>query len=242
MCGRVIQALDSSEIDALVADTAADGEDQGDRGERVRAALGNNEPNWNAGPGQHLIVVHIEDDEGTTIHRSIWGFIPRWETDPAGGRKPINAKIETIRDNLQLGRGLWRDAARMRRAIFPANSFYEWDRSRKPSVPYSIRKADGSTMALAALWDKRRDRATGLELRSFAVITCPANSLIATIHDRMPVILDPENYRLWLSGPVEAALSLCVPYPAEHLTMHRVGQRVGNVRNNDPGMADPIGP
>jgi len=166
-----------------------------------------------------------------------WGFIPYWEKDPKGGRRPINAMAENIPAS-----GLWRDAFKRRRCLFPVSGFYEWKQTGKTKAPYSIDRSDGRIMGLAAVWDRWTAPATGEELLTFAVITCPPNELVAEIHNRMPVVLDPAAYETWLQGSPEAAATLLKPCPSADLTAYRVSDRVGNVRNDTPDVADPLPP
>ena len=195
-------------------------------------------PNWNAAPRQSLLVVRATGEAAVEAVRMVWGFVPRWERDPAGGRRPINAMTETIAANLSAGRGMWADAFRHRRCLFPVDGFYEWQRDGTQKQPYAIDRADGRVMGLAALWDRWRPPGSDAELVSFAVITCPPNAVLAPIHTRMPVVLDPADYASWLGGSTEAALALCRPCPPESVIAYRVGARVGNVRNNDPSVAE----
>jgi putative SOS response-associated peptidase YedK len=113
-----------------------------------------------------------------------WGFIPYWAKEP---RPQINARCERIASS-----GMFRNAYRAHRALMPIDGFFEWrgvKEQRGRRQPYAVAMADGSPFTLAAIWESRRHPGTGEDIRTFAVVTCPANELIAEIHDRMPVII-----------------------------------------------------
>ena len=221
MCGRARQVLDWQElrVEWWTGQTAL-----------------NLEPRWNAAPRQRLLIVRKRAGaHGAEALPMEWGFVPSWEKDPKRARRPINAMAETVATN-----GFWREAWKQRRCLFPVSAFYEWQPRGKAKIPYSIGRRDGRSMGLGALWDEWADRATGQTLTSFAVITCPANELVAEIHDRMPVVLDPADYATWLDGSPEAAAGVLRPFPAAELTAYRVSDRVGDVRNNTPDLAERV--
>jgi SOS response associated peptidase (SRAP) len=120
-----------------------------------------------------------------------WGLIPNWCKDPAGGRKPINAKCETVRDL-----ATFRDAYRTRRCILPVDGFFEWKavKGQKAKQPYAIAMKDGAPFGIAGIWENWKEPACGEWIRTFAIITTNANALVAEIHDRMPVVLAPNDY------------------------------------------------
>jgi putative SOS response-associated peptidase YedK len=221
MCGRARQVLDWHDLKV--------------RWWQGQPAL-NVEPRWNAGPRQNLMMIRAHaGDPGLEAVAMNWGFVPSWEKDPRGGRRPINARAESI----VAGSGLWRDAFRRRRAIFPVSGFYEWQQTTGAKKPYSIDPADGGVMALASLWDHWPDPASGEAIDSFAVVTCAANATMAAIHDRMPVVIAPADIEAWLSGPAETALGLMKPCADDALRLYPVSPRVGNVRNDGPDLLDP---
>jgi SOS response associated peptidase (SRAP) len=117
-----------------------------------------------------------------------WGLIPYWCQDPTGGRKPINAKCETVW-NLPT----FREAYRKRRCIVPVDGFFEWKaiKGERAKQPYAIAMKDGSPFGIAGLWENWQEPQSGEWIRTFAIITTEANDLVANIHDRMPVILSP---------------------------------------------------
>ncbi len=124
-----------------------------------------------------------------------------------GGRKPINAKCETVRTL-----PTFRDAYQRRRCIVPVDGFFEWQAiKRRPTQPYAIAMKDGSPFGIGGLWENWKDLTSEEWIRTFAIITTDANELVAEIHDRMPLIIAPADYQRWLSDE-----------PDPHDLMHRI--------------------
>jgi putative SOS response-associated peptidase YedK len=165
-----------------------------------------------------------------------WGLIPYWCQDPKGGRKPINAKCETVR-NLPT----FRDAYRRRRCIVPVDGFFEWKaiKGQKAKQPYAIAMKDGSPFGLGGLWGNWKEPASGEWMRTFAVITTDANELVAEIHDRMPLILAPGDYARWLSDEPDPH-ELMRSFPAGGMRMWPISTRVNKPENDDPSIVEPI--
>src|SRR5262249_43553156 len=144
-------------------------------------------PRWNAAPSQELLVLRRNHQTSeVSLDPLRWGLIPYWCKDPTGGRKPINAKYETVR-NLPT----FRDAYRKRRCIVPVDGFFEWKaiKGQKAKQPYAIAMKDSSPFGIAGIWENWKEPASGEWIRTFAIITTDSNELVAEIHDRMPVIL-----------------------------------------------------
>jgi putative SOS response-associated peptidase YedK len=163
-----------------------------------------------------------------------WGLIPSWCSDPKGGRKPINAKSETV-----ARLPTFRDAYGSRRCILPVDGFYEWLATKHGKQPYAIAMKDRSPFGIAALWENWKDPATGQWVRTFVVLTAPANDLVARIHDRMPAILKPADYVHWLS-PEPDPHDLLVPFPSEPMTMWPISTRVNSPNNDDEHLLEPV--
>jgi putative SOS response-associated peptidase YedK len=136
----------------------------------------------------------------------------------------------------------FRDALKSRRCLVPADGFYEWKkRDAKAKQPYRIVMADGTPMALAGLWERWRDPASGETVRSFTIITTAPNALCAPIHNRMPVIIDPANFPIWLGETSATALELQAllrPFPAGRMEAHAIGPEIGNVKNDHAGLIE----
>ena len=166
-----------------------------------------------------------------------WGLVSYWAKDLNVGFANINAKAEGIET-----RPAFRDAFQRRRCLVPVDNFYEWKKTETGKQPYSIALADGSLMALAGLWENWRSPA-GEWVRSFAIITTTPNELCAELHNRMPVVLKPEAWPVWLGeDPADASSlkALLGPLPSDEMTCWPVSARVGNVKNNDPNLVEPI--
>ena len=152
--------------------------------------LSNYPRRWNGAPSQELLVIR---ENHKTRERSLdllrWGLIPHWCEDPTGGRKPINAKSETV-----ARLPTFRDAYHKRRCILPVDGFYEWRATKQGKQPYATAMKDRSPFGIAALWENWQDPATREWVRTFVALTTPSNDLVSRIHDRMPVILNPAGY------------------------------------------------
>ena len=226
MCGRVVQAS-GPDLLGLSIVNSFEGRDR--RG-------GNLPPRYNAAPSEELWAIRQHPSTGErTLDRLRWGLIPYWcaaKPKPA----PINAKAETVAKV-----PMFRDAYRKRRCILPIDAFFEWKAvlGTKVKQPYAIAMKDRSPFGLAGLWENWKDPATGEWVRTFAVLTTPANDLVRDIHDRMPVILRPEDYERWL-GPDPDPNDLLRPFPAELMTMWPVSPRVNTPKNDDPDILTPV--
>jgi putative SOS response-associated peptidase YedK len=193
---------------------------------------------WNVAPTDTLPVVRYDARAGErSLDVMRWGLVPFWAKDIKVGFSNINAKAEGVDT-----RPAFREAFQRRRCLVPLDNFYEWKKLGRDRQPYAVALADRRLMAMAGLWESWRSPA-GERLRSFAIVTTAANELLAPVHDRMPVILGPENWPLWL-GEIptdpDRLKALLVPYPADDMVIWPVDRRVGNVRNNDPSLIEPI--
>ena len=174
-------------------------------------------------------------DKDISLDRLSWGLIPHWCKDEDGGRKPINSKAETV---AQLPS--FRDAYRHRRCLVPIDGFFEWKASKPgmPKQPYAIGMKSGEPFALAGIWENWKRPETEEWLRTFAIITTNSNELVSAIHDRMPVIIAPEDYTRWLSPLEPDPRDLLMPYAAEPMTMWRISTRVNKPDNDDASILD----
>ena len=161
-----------------------------------------------------------------------WGLIPSWAKDPAIGNKMINARAETVSEKPS-----FRSAFKKRRCLILADGFYEWQKTDDGKQPYHIKMEDDSPFAFAGLWEAWDKY--GEEIRSGTIITTDANDLMNEIHHRMPVILHPEDYGLWLDPDFdekEALTSLLKPYPSDAMEAYPVSRRVNKPANNEPSV------
>jgi putative SOS response-associated peptidase YedK len=164
-----------------------------------------------------------------------WGLVPSW-TKEMPQSLLINARADTINDKPS-----FRGAFRHRRALMPADGFYEWKASASgPKQPYFIRRRDRALFAMAAIWDDWLP-ADGSELQTCAVVTTEANATLTPIHHRMPVILDPKDFALWLdpATPVKELQALMAPAPDDLMEAIPVSPDVNRVANDSPHLLDP---
>ena len=166
-----------------------------------------------------------------------WGLIPHWARDRKGPLN-INARAETVAT-----RPTFRDSLRRKRCILPAGGFFEWGPKAAGRRPYYVTRTDLRPMAFAGIWASWRNSETRQWTRSCAIITTCANDAIASIHTRMPVILEPQHWDLWLDRDIrspEAVAPLLTTVPAAPISRYPVSTRVNSVRNNRPENIDPL--
>ena len=190
-------------------------------------------PRWNIAPTQQVPVVRQDRKEPRRTFALLrWGLIPSWAKDASIGFKTINAMSETATE-----RPAFRDAMKLRRCLVPADSFYEWQKvGNKQKQPYSFGMIDDSVFAFAGLWERWRDLA-GEYIESFTILTTKPNSLVADVHDRMPAILQPEDYELWLDPGmtrVELVADRLKPFDSRLMKRYPVSTRVNRADNDDP--------
>ncbi len=192
-------------------------------------------PRYNVAPQQFAPIVR-ERDGAREVAMLRWGLLPSWAKDPAIATRLIQARVETAAE-----KPAFRSAFKARRCLVPADAFYEWAQTPAGKQPYLVRLRSGEPLALAGLWERWRGP-DGEVLDTYTILTTDANALIAPLHERMPVILPPESWALWLNPArtPQQVLPLALPYPAPALAMHPVARRVGNVRNDDPGLIEPV--
>jgi len=195
-------------------------------------------PKYNGTPGQEHWVIRQNSKTGErTLDRLFWGLIPYWCKEAGGGRKPINAKGETVASLPS-----FRDAYRRRRCLLPVDNFFEWKAIKGARVkqPYAIAMKSGAPFAIAGIWENWQKPGGEEWMRTFAVITTTANELVHDIHDRMPVIIPKDAYDRWLSAIEPDPRDLLVPFPAELMTMWPISTRVNKPDNDDPGILGPL--
>lgn len=184
---------------------------------------------YNAAPSQRLPV--ITNAAPGQIQLLRWGLVPGWSRDPASGPKPINARAETLAEKPS-----FRQLLARRRCLVLADSFFEWQATAAGKVPHRILLREEQPFAFAGLWDEWLDRDTGELHPTFTIITTAPNELMASIHNRMPVILPgPAAEQAWLDDGLDLAAHqhLLVPYAAAAMREYIVSQRVNSPANND---------
>ena len=224
MCGRARLSTDASEIKLIFSIPP-------------HRPTPNFAPTWNLAPTDPLPIVRFDAHRGErSLDVMRWGLVPYWASDIKIGYSTFNAKAEGLD-----ARPAFREPFRRRRCLVPLDGFYEWKKLGDKRQPYAVALADRRLMAVAGLWDSWRSP-QGERLRSFTIITTKPNELLAPLHDRMPVILDPRHWPAWLgeeaADPAQLR-TLLAPYPADDMAIWPVGPRVGNVKNNDPSLIEP---
>jgi putative SOS response-associated peptidase YedK len=187
----------------------------------------NFEPTWNLAPSQKGLVVRRHPETGErNLDALQWGFVPNWTKDLKSAQRPINARAETVATS-----GMFRASMEKRHCLVPADAFYEWWTQPSGKQPFAMTRQDGQPMMFAGLWDGWRGQ-DGEIIRSYVIITCAANRAMAQIHNRMPVILEPDAWALWLAEKDGEAGALLRPAGEDVLKLAPVDKAVGNVRNN----------
>ena len=196
-------------------------------------------PRYNIAPSQDVAVVRpCPQPPGRALSTMRWGLIPAWAREPASGPRLINARSETA-----ARKPSFRAAFRHRRCLIPADGFYEWQKRAGGKQPYHIRLLDQQPMAFAGLWETWRphDDVATRPVETCTILTTRANSLMQPIHDRMPVILTPEDYAAWLdpeSHDPDLLGQLLVPFPDDRLQAVAVSGHVNRPGNDDPACLD----
>lgn len=221
MCGRYAVFLPPDAIAALF---------------RVSGPVPNWAPTWNMAPTRDAPVVRLHPG---TQERQMdllrWGLLPHWAKVAKFGRQPVNARAEFVATGY-----MFREAYRQRRCLVPADVFYEWQTAEGGKRPWAIARADGQTMAFAGLWESWRGP-DGVVVRTYAIVTIDANDTMRPLHARMPVILEPADWPLWLGEAEGDPASLLHPATAA-LRCWRIGSSVNHVRNDGPALLDPLLP
>jgi putative SOS response-associated peptidase YedK len=213
-------------------------------------------PDYNVAPTVEVpAVLERKSKETDDVRRRLgpltWGLVPSWSKSRSTGAKMINARYETV-----ASKPAFKRACAMRRCLLPADGYYEWYESQQPSLakgkprkqPFFIHRADGGRMAMAGLYEIWRDPAKDPEedsawLRTCTVITTSATDAVGHIHDRMPMVIAPEQWDAWLDPQLtdpEAARQLLAVTEPDLLEAYAVSRLVSNVKNNGPELLDPL--
>jgi putative SOS response-associated peptidase YedK len=202
----------------------------------MRLPPSNFPPRYNIAPTDAVPIIRVDPRDGTReLAMARWGLAPGWMKEIP--KIPhINARAETVHTN-----GLFRDAFAKRRALIPATGFFEWQKRADGKQPYRFQRADLQPFAFAGIWEFAR--IGGKDLLSAAIIVGEPNPLAGKIHNRMPVILDPEDYDRWLdpATPIDDLRTMLKPYPAEKMRAEAVNRAVNSVKNDTEECIAPIG-
>lgn len=219
MCGRFIQISDPEVIRLSVPGLEID--------PAVREGAS---ARYNIAPTQHILAVL--NTSKPLLTRVRWGLVPFWARDPSVGGRMINARGETLRE-----KSSFRTPLRKRRCIIFSEGFYEWKTGHGGKRPYLIRMKDSRPFGMAGLWDLWKDAGTGREMTTAAIVTTTPNTLTAAIHDRMPAVLKPADYPVWLDAgtPGDETLMSCIaPYPPGEMEAFEVSRLVNSPENDSP--------
>jgi len=215
MCGRMANTLPPDSVARLFSATPANDLPQ--------------VPDYNVCPTQGVAVVTADD--GRRLRPMRWGFIPHWYNSPTDGPLLINARSETVAE-----KPAFRAAVRERRCLVPVTGFYEWHRTEAARLPWFAARADGTPLVLGGIWqDWGADRQP-----TFAIVTTGANAQMAPIHHRLPLVIEQNDWGLWLGEQGHGAAVLMQPTANDVLTLHRVSTAVNSNRSEGPELIQPI--
>jgi putative SOS response-associated peptidase YedK len=222
MCGRFFLDVTVEELAALAGPFA-----------RADALA----PRYNIAPEQPVPIIREDALGERRLALVRWGLVPSWSKGPDPKFSMINARAETVAE-----KPAYRAALRYRRCLIPASGFYEWrPTGRGLKQPFVIRRQDHRPFMFAGLWEHWLG-ADGSELDSCSIIVTAANAAVAPVHERMPVILEPANYGIWLDRGhqhTDDLLPLLRPSPAEDLEVYRVDREVNNPQKEGPRLIQP---
>jgi putative SOS response-associated peptidase YedK len=195
------------------------------------------DPRYNIAPTQDVVVVRADAETGRRAASMMrWGLLPSWAKQITSGPPMINARSETLAE-----KPAFRTALRSRRCLIPADGFYEWQLTpgggKGKKQPYYIHRPDGNPFAFAGLWETWKSPDSQLVIESCTIVTTSANAALASLHDRMPVILAPNDYGLWLDANVSEPAKLqhmLAPCGNDELVAEPVSTHVNRVANDDP--------
>lgn len=190
---------------------------------------------YNIAPTQDVLAVLSGDDTRRRMRTLRWGLVPAWADDPSIGSRMVNARAETVTTKPS-----FRHAFERNRCLVLADGFYEWQKQGRTKQPMLVSREDGQPFAFAGLWERWRKGPR--EITSCTILTTEADDFIRPIHDRMPLILRPEDYDRWLTSEPESAVGLLEPCSTEGLTTDPVGTLVNNPQNDVPECVVPVKP
>jgi putative SOS response-associated peptidase YedK len=183
-------------------------------------------PSYNCSPSQKLPIITNEHPEKLSFYN--WGLIPFWAKDPKIGMRNINTRVETIGEKPS-----FKNAFKKRRCIIPANGFYEWKKDAN-KTPFRFYLKNEELFAFAGIWEKWKD-AENKEYNTFSIITTSANKVVSGIHNRMPVILNPEFELTWLTEKNEQnLLNMLAPFNPNKMDTYIISKEVNSPLNNSP--------
>jgi len=216
MCGRLTQSSKSAEYASLFEAVT-----------RLDAR-----PSYNLAPSQPITICRMNGERSLLQVR--WGLIPHWAKEAKTGYNMINARAETVAT-----KPAYRDAYKKRRCLIPTDGFYEW-RQTTPKQPFFIHREDNHPFALAGIWEHWEKGDDIIE--TAAIIVTEGNKLMVPIHDRMPVIIEPKDFEIWLNPEQDAKelSGLLVPHDEKGFEAYPISAAVNKPSNNDPSLIERI--
>lgn len=196
-------------------------------------------PRYNIAPTQSILVIRHpwQQSEASLEAASVkWGLLPYWAKDESMATKLANARGETVAE-----KPAFRNAFRRMRCLIPADGFFEWQTTPSGKQPWFIRLKENGVLAFAGLWEHWKS-SEGTVVESASIITTEANELVSPIHDRMPVILQPKDYSMWLGeqSRTDDLKALLKPFPSSMMNCYKVSRRMSNARNEGPDCIEPL--
>ncbi|WP_370324048.1 SOS response-associated peptidase [Euzebya sp.] len=232
MCGRYVATKDA---DGLVAFFMLDERDPRSRDERVRW---DGPASYNVAPTDQVPAL-VRHDGQLVLTGFRWGLVPFWAEDPKIGARMINARAETVAT-----KSAFAESFEQRRCLLPADGFFEWQKLDGQRLPWFVHRTDGEPMVFAGIWSTWRDRSTsdGHRLLTCSILTTDANHTLEDVHDRMPVVLEREEWDAWLDPQADPGnlKALLDPAPDDAVERYRVSTRVNSVRTNEPSLLEPV--
>ena len=189
---------------------------------------------YNIAPTQFIAAVRHDEQNDPELAMLRWGLVPFWAKDPSIGNRMINARAETVAE-----KSSFRNAYKKRRCLILADGFYEWRKEGDGKTPYFISLADGSPFAFAGLWEDWSSKESDENLQTTAIITTAASDFMAQLHQRMPVVMQPEQAERWLGGDMDLLSEVIDNSPS--FQAWQVERTVNNARNEDPALIVPAG-
>jgi len=196
--------------------------------------LPNLSPTWNMAPTMDAPVIRRPSSGERHLDVLKWGLVPYFAKDLKKTRKPINARSETISKS-----GMFREAFAKRRCLVPASVYYEWRDDPDGKTPFAVARVDGDPVAFGGIWEEWRSP-EGESLQTFATITTNANNLLTGIQDRMPVIIERDDWPLWLGESEGDVRALLRPAAEDTLRFWPIGKAVGRVKNDGPELLEAV--
>jgi putative SOS response-associated peptidase YedK len=222
MCGRFVRKTDIVALGELFG------------AQRIETDMG---PSFNIAPSQPVAVI-MEEGRRRLVPMQ-WGLIPHWADDPAIANRLINARSETA-----MSKPAFRSSFRSRRCLILADGFYEWETVKKKKQPVFIYREDRAPFGMAGLYDRWRDPASGEQRITCTILTTEAPPALQSLHHRMPALIEPQSYDIWLDPSFAdhgVLHKLLTPFDPAGMRWHRTTPRVNKPDFNDPDCIRPLG-